>query len=330
MNWKNVQLEVQDADQVGWSATLASLLEISASPKPGNVHRFSTSKDYKMNYEQFLFSISAIAPVYMDLARDVREKLKRFQGDNESKDGGLSFHLGRYMKKALEQMIFAQSAGNLLLGHVLLFTPLTCAAVLSCEMSKLSLKDLKDVLVDVMHMGNYMDVVMMYDGIRACHPGGLGHTKEFDIMSPNYVDELRDKKATFIDVFSVNKNDDLISSEWVTGFDITFTKGFPFLFSLVNNGTWINDAIVQTFLYLLSNFPDSLIQRKAGLDKASEITSTAKKILEDGGIFTPEGKNEIIEFDKELKRSGGMLNPGTIADLTASSIFLLLLTGFRI
>jgi triphosphoribosyl-dephospho-CoA synthetase len=38
---------------------------------------------------------------------------------------------------------------------------------------------------------------------------------------------------------------------------------------------------------------------------------------------------ELKILDSELQRAGGGLNPGTTADLTASSIFVLLLEGWR-
>jgi triphosphoribosyl-dephospho-CoA synthetase len=37
----------------------------------------------------------------------------------------------------------------------------------------------------------------------------------------------------------------------------------------------------------------------------------------------------LWELDGELQEAGGVLNPGTTADLTAASIFVALLEGWR-
>jgi triphosphoribosyl-dephospho-CoA synthetase len=37
----------------------------------------------------------------------------------------------------------------------------------------------------------------------------------------------------------------------------------------------------------------------------------------------------IYELDEELGKENGSLNPGTTADLTAASLFLILLSGWR-
>jgi len=52
-------------------------------------------------------------------------------------------------------------------------------------------------------------------------------------------------------------------------------------------------------------------------------------MLEKGGLETPEGKAAILEFDKKLRQSGSHLNPGTTADITAATLALCVLSGYR-
>jgi len=75
--------------------------------------------------------------------------------------------------------------------------------------------------------------------------------------------------------------------------------------------------------------PDSLIQRKAGRESAEKVSEKARRILEAGGTCTEEGNKMLWILDEELKREIGLLNPGTTADLTAASLFVLLLDGWR-
>ncbi|MHA1700421.1 MAG: triphosphoribosyl-dephospho-CoA synthase, partial [Promethearchaeota archaeon] len=41
-------LRINSYEDIGFCCTLASLLEVSASPKPGNVHRFSKPNEHNV------------------------------------------------------------------------------------------------------------------------------------------------------------------------------------------------------------------------------------------------------------------------------------------
>jgi triphosphoribosyl-dephospho-CoA synthetase len=86
---------------------------------------------------------------------------------------------------------------------------------------------------------------------------------------------------------------------------------------------------MHTFLKVLSEHPDTFIARKVGFEKAREISLNAKKVLELGGVETSKGRKGILEFDKKLRESGNLLNPGTTADLTAAALALCILSGYR-
>jgi len=91
----------------------------------------------------------------------------------------------------------------------------------------------------------------------------------------------------------------------------------------------LNTAVVHTFLKVLSEHPDTFIARKVGVEKAREVSSDAKKVLELGGLETSEGRARVLEFDRKLRESGNLLNPGTTADLTAAALALCTLGGYR-
>jgi triphosphoribosyl-dephospho-CoA synthase len=91
----------------------------------------------------------------------------------------------------------------------------------------------------------------------------------------------------------------------------------------------LNTAIIHTFLKVLSERPDTFIARKVGFEKASEISLDAKKVLQLGGIETPQGRKSILEFDRKLRESGNLFNPGTTADVTAAALALCTLSGYR-
>lgn len=318
-----IPVKIENEMDVERCCTLASLLEVSASPKPGNVHRFSKKDDHSMQYEQFLAAIAAISPNYLEVAKKSRALVQQ----GKILKGNLE--LGYHMKNAMETMIKSQDGGNLLLGHLLLLMPLAAASGMLLDVKNPNISDLRASLKLVLESGTPEDVVRMYEGIRACNPGGLGKVKKHDITSPGFKQELEDAGADFIEVFSLNRDTDMISHEWTSAFDITFNEGFSSLRKRVNQGYCLNDAIVQLFIEILAKYPDSLILRKNDMRIASEISRKAKGILEGGGMFSDKGREMIRSLDRELILGKGKTNPGTTADLVASSIFVLLASGFR-
>jgi triphosphoribosyl-dephospho-CoA synthase len=90
-------------------------------------------------------------------------------------------------------------------------------------------------------------------------------------------------------------------------------------------GVDFSNAVVQTFLTILARVPDTLIARKKGGEVARQVSERAGEVLKLGGVFTPQGREELADMDRLLRDEAHMLNPGTTADLTGAAIFLALL-----
>jgi triphosphoribosyl-dephospho-CoA synthetase len=114
----------------------------------------------------------------------------------------------------------------------------------------------------------------------------------------------------------------------VNNYPKTFDLAYPYLMKQLKSRD-LNTAIMHTFLKVLSEHPDTFIARKVGFEKAREISLNAKKVLELGGVETSKGREGILEFDRKLRESGNLLNPGTTADLTAAALALCTLSGYR-
>jgi len=76
------------------------------------------------------------------------------------------------------------------------------------------------------------------------------------------------------------------------------------------------------FLELLANHLDTLIIRKAGLEEAKLVKKKAKEVL--------TGKLDLKEFDKILREKKDLRNPGSLADIMAVSLSLLILDGYKL
>lgn len=295
-------------------SSLAVLLEVSAYPKPGNVHRHSDG--FTTNYEQFLAGSVSIGPVMGHLA------------EKSSKKENIG--LGKSINNAVDEMFRWQKGGNTHLGVILLFAPISAGAGLALSKGSLNLDELREHIKNIIKKSQSKDSIHIYNAInKAMSQENLGTSNKLDITNAKSIETIRRDKITPLEIFEICSKKDLICQEWVTGFSIVFQQGYPFLNEKLSKGARINNATVDTFLKILSENPDSLIIRKSGEKNAEQVSQKAKRILESGGSQSEEGVNKLWILDKELKKKKGRLNPGTTADLTAASLFILCLTGWK-
>jgi triphosphoribosyl-dephospho-CoA synthase len=139
---------------------------------------------------------------------------------------------------------------------------------------------------------------------------------------------LRENVSLF-DVFKIASDYDLVCSEWVNGYPVTFDEAYQYLIRQVKQTTDPNVAVVHTFLNVLAKHPDSFIARKVDLEKAKEVSVKAETVLKLGGLETAAGRSNLCELDKMLRGSDNLLNPGTTADVVAAALALLVLGGYR-
>jgi triphosphoribosyl-dephospho-CoA synthase len=131
----------QVGNYVAGCAQLATLLEVSAYPKPGNVHRlhdFMTTK-----YEHFLAGSIAISPSINKLAKagfDIRTGHKNWE----------ELGLGNCVYSAIKNSFKWQSGGNVNLGIILLFAPIAAAAGFILRDESIRVDDLIQVAIKVM------------------------------------------------------------------------------------------------------------------------------------------------------------------------------------
>ena len=302
-------------------ATLAALLEVSAYPKPGNVHRTRDLPDTR--YEHFLAGSVALGGAMGRLAVRGYEAEEGERRWNEIGLGGLI--LG-----AVTDSLAWQGGGNVNLGVVLLFAPIAAAAGSTLRRhEEIDVEDLRGKLELVTRSTTPEDAALVYEAIRAAMtPRVLGEVDELDVYDPESTSELVEKGLTLLDVFGLCSERDHICREWTSGFNVTFEGGHPYLKAALESSD-VNTATVDTFLHILSGNPDSLIARKSGDALAEEVSGRAGRILEEGGCGSEAGGEMLLELDDELAEAGGALNPGTTADLTASSLFVALLEGWR-
>jgi triphosphoribosyl-dephospho-CoA synthase len=183
-----------------------------------------------------------------------------------------------------------------------------------------------------MESASIEDAVSFYQAVRKARPGGLKTPSSStvpDARSTTAKKEVLEKQIALYDVMKLCAKWDNICLEWVTGMRITFNDGYPTMMALLKEIGDMNIAIVHTFLTILARHPDTLIARRRGVKEAKIISGRAKAVLAEGGLLTQSGKKAIIKLDSELRTPNNSLNPGTTADLTASSIMVSIICGMR-
>jgi len=300
------------------------VLEVAGHPKPGNVHRLHDFEDTR--FEHFLASAIAMGGI-------MEKAATRGIMAGGGKIPITQIGVGRYIARCIQVSSEWHHGGNTWLGTVMLLVPLAVGAGLSgVKQGSIELKPLRLAVRRVIKATTLKDAVYLYKAVRRAEAGGLGKVEDGsvpDINSPSYIEEIKTKSLSLYNVMKICSKWDTICQEWQTGLEITFEVGYPALMRFYNKTHDINVATVHTFLTILKAIPDTLVARKQGIKIAEKISADAKDALAKGGLLTEEGKHVIKKMDRELRTSKNSLNPGTTADLTASSLMVATLCGLR-
>ena len=301
---------------------MAILFEVSAN-KPGNVNFVVGFEGTRV--EHFLSSAVAAAPSFEEAAR---RGIAVASGKLKVTDIGM----GQLMKDCVADIHAWQRGGNTLLGTVMLFVPMAVAAGMTPidDKGKFDLVKLRENMKLGVESTTAHDAVGLYDAIAIANPSGLNGAPDLSVTDSQSKARLMRENVSLFQVFKIAEGYDDICFEWVNNFPTTFDLAFPYLMEqLSGKGKCLNTAIIHTFLKVLAERPDTFISRKVGLEKTLPISQDAKQVLQLGGVETPIGRESILLFDKKLREYGNNYNPGTTADITAATLALCTLNGYR-
>lgn len=293
---------MEKLERIANLAQLAAILEVSTE-KPGNVtptHNFPDT-----TYEDFLFGSISIAPAIKNAALN---GFRAGGGEISLKE----INIGKNIKTAILDVKKFHSGGNTHLGMLMLFVPIASAAGLCISYGSEFSQTLRKNIQKILENSTIDDSLALYSAINASDAGGL-------------TDQLKKPKVPFHNLMEISSQRDRIADELTNGMKITFEIAVPTLDHIYQETRDLRKAILQTYLVLLSEFPDTLIAKKASSEKAEDVLKEAQKVLEKGGIFTKVGRSAIAELDKNLRKEGNKLNLGTTADLVTAALFVWLL-----
>jgi triphosphoribosyl-dephospho-CoA synthase len=193
---------------------------------------------------------------------------------------------------------------NTNLGIVLLLAPL--AAVLRE-------RKLADGIAAVLAGTSVNDARLVYRGIRASTPGGMGQVAEQDLST--------EPTLPLVEVMRLAAGRDRIAYQYAHDFREIFEFAVPTLLEWSQRTADWETAVIGLHLALMASIPDTLIARKCGAEVATESARRAAHVLEAGWPDTPASLGACREFDAWLRSDGHRRNPGTTADLVAATLF---------
>jgi triphosphoribosyl-dephospho-CoA synthase len=192
---------------------------------------------------------------------------------------------------------------NTNLGTILLFAPLAMAPN----------GELAEGVARVLRGLNADDARLVYRAIGMAQPGGLGEVDEADVRG--------EPPADLVDAMRFAADRDLVARQYANGFAEVLGSVLPWLGQGLSRGWPLSATIVRTQLRLLSEFPDSLIQRKCGVEIARHAAAMAAAALAAGTPGDESYERAVADLDFWLRADGHRRNPGTSADLVAAGLF---------
>jgi triphosphoribosyl-dephospho-CoA synthase len=283
--------------KISCAAQLAGVLEASTE-KPGNV---TPSHDFEDTaYPDFLAGSIALGPAIEEAA--LRGYLAGMQEIELSQIG-----IGELILRGVKDVRDSHSGGNTHLGTLMLIVPIAAGAGF-CVSKGAGFQNLRPAVIRAIKSSTVNDSHNLYAALETAKVGGLG--------------KLMRKELPLAELMKASAERDRIAEELSSGLPIVFKCGVPYFEACMKEDMGgrpldIRSAILRTYLYMLSKYPDTFIAKKQGTKKAKEVSDKAKDAL--------SGKIALSVFDEDLRSAKNSLNPGTTADIVSAVVLLYLL-----
>jgi triphosphoribosyl-dephospho-CoA synthase len=276
-------------DRVAQCAQLAMLVELSSSPKPGNVDRCHDFSD--IEFYHFLLSAVSSYPVFREAALGQKG-------------------VGLLILEGVQAWRDWHITSNTHFGSLVLMIPLAVASA--------GAGTLQDNLRRVLENTTTQDALDFYCAFKIAG-ARVADVAEFSLQDPALMERLQKSGKTLLDLMRLSQGHDLVAREWAHGYERSFRLSQRLVELTTQYGP--NDGVVRAYLEALAQVPDSLVRAKFGDEKARHISLRAQEALRDATL------SAAARLDEELVAED--VNPGSTADLIAASLFICLLRGLR-
>lgn len=282
------------------NAQLALLLEVSGTPKPGNVDRHRDLGD--LRFEHFMAGAVGAA-----------DGLRRAEAGDP---------LGVAFEDAVAGMA-TQQGGNTQFGCLLLLVPLVRAAANNALTPA--------GVTNIVEATTVEDAISFYRAFEYVDVAVDDLPSDADALDVRRgvaaAPTLRERGLTLYDIMALSADPadgvpDGNAREWVTGFDRAFAAADRLL---ADEGP-VGDRTARVFLDLLADEPDTLVATIHGKATARNVSHRAGEVADE--IAGSDDLSAAEKLAEEFVNAG--YNPGTTADLTAAALFIALEGGLSV
>lgn len=268
-------------------AQLALLLEVAATPTPGNVDRHRDHDDLRFAH---LLAGAVGAGDGLEAAAD-------------GEPVGVAF------ERAVEGMAAAQSAGNTQFGALLLLVPLVRASADGAVTP-----DAVSSVVEATTVADAAAFCRAFEAVAVGLDEPPAALADVDVRQPQAAAAaVEDRRLTLAELMARSADVDGVAREWTTGFDRSFAAAER----LRGGEGHLTDRAATAFLELLAAEPDPFVVKRHGVEAAERASEGARAVL--------AGEREADELAASLVQAG--VNPGTTADLLAAGLYIALERG---
>lgn len=282
------------------NAQLALLLEVSGTPKPGNVDRHRDLGE--LRFEQFM------------------------AGAVGAGDGLRRAETGESVGVAFEHAVAGmavQEGGNTQFGCLLLLVPLVAAAA-----SDVLTPDGVTEVVDSTTVGDAVRFYHAFEHVDVSVGDPPPDADALDVRQGSDAEPtLRDRALTLYDIMALSADPsegiaDGNAREWVTGFE----RAFDAADRLLTAEGPILERTARIFLDLLAERPDTLVAIDHDEDTARRVSERASDVADE--VAASDDLSAAESLAEEFVENG--YNPGTTADCTAAALFIALERGLTV
>lgn len=273
------------------NAELALLLEVTGTPKPGNVDRRREYDD--LWFEHFVTGAVGARP-----------------GFEQAADG--SEPLGAAFETAIEGMA-QQSGGNTQFGAVLMLTPLVRAAA-TATLDPAGVRSVVegttiDDAVSFYHAFEHVDVAVDEP------PEGM---EPLDVRrGAAAAPAIRERELSWGELMADSATVDGVAAEWTNG----FPRAFDAATTIEDDDGPVADRAATVFLDLLASEVDTFVVTKHDRETAEEVVERAQSLRGSDAVDVEAFADDLVERE---------INPGTTADIVAAALFIALQRGLQI
>lgn len=271
-------------------AQLALLLEVSGTPKPGNVDRCRDHADLRFDH-MLAGAVGAVDGL-------------------EAAEAGAA--VGESFERAVAGMAAAQRAGNTQFGALLLLVPLVRAAAEAAVTPARA-----TAVVEATTVADAAAFCRAFDRVDVHVGDPPDALSAFDVRRPARAAEAAEREeVTLATLMARSAAVDGIAREWTTGFERTFAAAD----ALLEASGPVTDRAATVYLDLLAERPDPFVAKQHGHERADRVRDRARAAR--------EGALDPAELADALVAEG--VNPGTTADIVAGGLFVALERGMGV